>query len=275
MQDIIQFLANHWLLTGAFLIVLAITAITEIQEGNQNSKHHIGTQAAILLMNRQGAVVIDLRAAEDFHKGHIIDAKNFPLDSLSKNLKPLKKLIKKPLILVSEQGIVKADFIESLLQAGAPSVNVIKGGMYAWNTENLPTNLHSTDTHNSQQNSKDKSMNDNADNITHSQADTDNQDKADNTATTSDASTPQTAVIEVYSGNHCPYCVQAKRWFDSKNLTYTEILVDQDDALRQKMQQRAGGKRSIPQIFINDQHIGGYDDLMALVRKGEIDNLLK
>lgn len=81
--------------------------------------------------------------------------------------------------------------------------------------------------------------------------------------------------IEIYSTEVCPYCVQAKDLLKRKGASFVEIRVDNDDALRAKMMVRAGGRRSVPQIFINDQHIGGCDDLYALDRAGKLDELLK
>ena len=82
------------------------------------------------------------------------------------------------------------------------------------------------------------------------------------------------AKIEIYTTQVCPYCVRAKDLFKRKGAEYTEIHVDQDDALRQAMMERAGGRRSVPQIFINDQHIGGCDDLYALEQAHKLDSLL-
>ena len=83
------------------------------------------------------------------------------------------------------------------------------------------------------------------------------------------------ANIEIYSTQVCPYCVRAKDLFNRKGVSFTEIHVDGDDALRMKMVERAGGRRTVPQIFINDQHIGGCDDLYALDHAGKLDALLK
>lgn len=83
------------------------------------------------------------------------------------------------------------------------------------------------------------------------------------------------ANIVIYSSEHCPYCDRAKQLFDQKQLSYTEIRVDLDPAQRDIMIERSGGRRTVPQIFINDQHIGGCDDLMALAMAGKLDTLLK
>jgi glutaredoxin 3 len=79
------------------------------------------------------------------------------------------------------------------------------------------------------------------------------------------------ADIEIYTTKVCPYCVRAKRLFDKKGAAYREIDVSDDAALRESMMARAGGRRSVPQIFINGEHIGGCDDLYALDSAGGLD----
>ena len=79
------------------------------------------------------------------------------------------------------------------------------------------------------------------------------------------------AEIEMYTTKICPYCVKAKRLFDKKGVSFKEIDVSADEALRDSMTQRAGGRRSVPQIFINGEHIGGCDDLYALDSAGGLD----
>ncbi len=79
------------------------------------------------------------------------------------------------------------------------------------------------------------------------------------------------AKIEVYSGDYCPYCVRAKSLLSQRELTFTEYNVQQDPSLREEMMKRSNGGRSIPQIFINDKHVGGCDDLYALDKKGELE----
>lgn len=81
------------------------------------------------------------------------------------------------------------------------------------------------------------------------------------------------AEIIIYSTEQCPYCVRAKALFDRKNAAYTEIRIDLDSAQRDIMMERSS-RRTVPQIFINDQHIGGCDDLYALDKAGKLDPLL-
>lgn len=81
------------------------------------------------------------------------------------------------------------------------------------------------------------------------------------------------ARIEIYTTPTCPYCHAAKALLADKGVDYTEITV-LDPELREAMTQRAHGRRTVPQIFIDDTHVGGYDDMAALDRAGGLDPLL-
>jgi len=81
------------------------------------------------------------------------------------------------------------------------------------------------------------------------------------------------AKVEVYSSAHCPYCVMAKQLLDRKGVVYTEISVDLDPSKRQLMMKKSR-QRTVPQIFINDESIGGYTDLVAINNSKRLDNLL-
>ncbi|HKI62235.1 MAG TPA: glutaredoxin 3 [Mariprofundaceae bacterium] len=81
--------------------------------------------------------------------------------------------------------------------------------------------------------------------------------------------------VEVYSGDMCPYCVRAKALLRKKGVAFSEYNVQLKSELREEMLRRAAGSRTIPQIFINDRHVGGCDELYALERKGELDSWLK
>ncbi|AFY45071.1 glutaredoxin 3 [Nostoc sp. PCC 7107] len=82
------------------------------------------------------------------------------------------------------------------------------------------------------------------------------------------------ANVEIYTWRTCPFCIRAKNLLTSKGVEFTEYSIDGDEDARDKMAQRANGKRSVPQIFINDHHIGGCDDIHALDRQGKLDELL-
>ncbi|HET7662182.1 MAG TPA: glutaredoxin 3 [Rhodanobacteraceae bacterium] len=82
------------------------------------------------------------------------------------------------------------------------------------------------------------------------------------------------AQIEMYTTHVCPYCVAAKNLLKSKGLEWNEIFVDTDPAQREQMLERSQGRRSVPQIFVNGHHVGGYDDLVAADRNGQLARLL-
>lgn len=80
--------------------------------------------------------------------------------------------------------------------------------------------------------------------------------------------------VEIYTTPICPYCARAKGLLDDKGIAFQEIDVFMDNKMRETMRQRAGGRTSVPQIFIAGQHIGGCDELVALERAGKLDPLL-
>ncbi|MGA8170162.1 MAG: glutaredoxin 3 [Methylocystis sp.] len=80
--------------------------------------------------------------------------------------------------------------------------------------------------------------------------------------------------IVIYTTATCPYCLAAKSLLDKKHAAFEEIKVDGDRAGRARMSELAGGRATVPQIFIDGRHIGGCDDLYALDRRGGLDSLL-
>jgi glutaredoxin 3 len=82
------------------------------------------------------------------------------------------------------------------------------------------------------------------------------------------------AQVEIYTSMLCPYCSRAKQLLEARGVQYKEFDVMTDGKLRAEMRERAGGRTSVPQIFINGQHVGGCDDLYALDRAGKLQPLL-
>ena len=76
-------------------------------------------------------------------------------------------------------------------------------------------------------------------------------------------------------GPMCAFCDAAKRLLTKKNISYKEINVALDEGKLEEMLKKSNGKRTIPQIFIEEYHVGGYEELRALEKKGELDNLIK
>lgn len=82
------------------------------------------------------------------------------------------------------------------------------------------------------------------------------------------------AEVEIYTTPICPYCVRAKALLKKKGVSYREIDAAADPSVREAMIKRAGGRQTVPQIFIDGKHVGGCDDLYALDKKGELDPML-
>ena len=81
-------------------------------------------------------------------------------------------------------------------------------------------------------------------------------------------------IVEIYTTNSCPHCVRAKNLLTEKSVSFYEIDVSNNEALREKMVAKANGRRTVPQIFIDGQHIGGCYDLYGLEGQGKLDILL-
>ncbi|HKE95042.1 MAG TPA: glutaredoxin 3 [Povalibacter sp.] len=80
--------------------------------------------------------------------------------------------------------------------------------------------------------------------------------------------------VLMYSTAFCGYCQRARNLLERKGVALQEIKIDEDFRERETMLKRSGGRRTVPQIFIGERHVGGYDDLAALDRSGELDQLL-
>ena len=81
--------------------------------------------------------------------------------------------------------------------------------------------------------------------------------------------------ITIYTKGWCPYCAAAKKLLDEKGVAFTEIDIERTPAARADMIQKAGGRTTVPQIFIGEKHVGGCDDLYALDDRGQLEPLLQ
>ena len=80
--------------------------------------------------------------------------------------------------------------------------------------------------------------------------------------------------VEIYTWKFCPFCIRAKALLNEKGVNFTEYSIDGDNDARTKMSERAGGSRTVPQIFINEKSIGGCDDLYELERNNKLNELI-
>ena len=81
--------------------------------------------------------------------------------------------------------------------------------------------------------------------------------------------------ILIYSSLICPYCIATKKIFENQKLKYTEILIDNNPKEKKKMISLSGGRVTVPQIFFDDDHIGGYDDLTRLIENKDLIGMLE
>ena len=138
MQEYLDFFTGNTLLVVAwFGLIVAIVVMTVMAK---LSKVQISAaQQAVLLINKQDAVVIDVRSADDFRKGHISDAVNVPASQLkAKDFSQIQKYQQKPVVLVCETGMTTASVGRILSQAGFTQVYSLRGGMADWRTQNMP-----------------------------------------------------------------------------------------------------------------------------------------
>ena len=134
MAHLPEFIGQHWQLCALFAVVLLALLTTELQALRQGS-HAIEPYQVVNEINRQHAVVIDLRNPQQFQDGHIINAiLSNPTDS-----KKLSKYKQKHLVLVCNDGQQSMTFSKELQSAGFEHVKVLKGGMTAWTAAELPT----------------------------------------------------------------------------------------------------------------------------------------
>ncbi|MBW1812559.1 MAG: glutaredoxin 3 [Deltaproteobacteria bacterium] len=81
--------------------------------------------------------------------------------------------------------------------------------------------------------------------------------------------------IVIYCSAYCPYCIMAKELLESKNVEYKDLRIDQKFEYAKESVKRSGGRKTVPQIFIGEYHVGGYDELYALDQEGKLDPLLE
>ena len=81
--------------------------------------------------------------------------------------------------------------------------------------------------------------------------------------------------VVIYSTDYCPYCRQAERFLTDKGVAFKSVDVTNDDSMREKLVEMSGGRRTVPQIFIGGEAIGGYSDMIALHQKGQLDGKLQ
>lgn len=136
MDQIFEFAGNHALLSTMLMFSLFLLVFTELRR-KAAGVTNIEPQAAVQLMNAD-AVVLDLRNADAYARGHIVNSRNIPFDELSANKEKLEKMKAKSIVAVCDAGVTSAKVVESLRKGGVDNVYGLKGGIAAWTQANLP-----------------------------------------------------------------------------------------------------------------------------------------
>ncbi len=134
MLQLIEFIGNHWLLSGAFTATLILLITNELKRGGRS----ISCQELVHLMNREKAVVIDLRPAKEFSQGHIQGAINIPYTQFQDRISDLEKHRQKPIVLTCKLGQHSGGAGNSLRKAGFLNISRLSGGLNNWQLSNLP-----------------------------------------------------------------------------------------------------------------------------------------
>lgn len=133
MQQLTEFAVNHWLLVSAFIAVLGLLIANLL-----SSAGGMSVQEAVILINREGAAIVDIRPSAEFAAGHIIDALNIPLAEIKGASDKLKKYKSKPILVYCGGGSLASRAVRELKQLGCERVYALKGGIGAWRADNLP-----------------------------------------------------------------------------------------------------------------------------------------
>lgn len=136
MQDIIQFALHHWLLCGLLVVLLILLMVEEAR--SKGLLGQISPQELVQLINRESAVVIDIRNREVFQQGHIVGAVNFPQVELEKDFTKLDKYKDRPLVVVCVMGQKAGEVAVKLKKQNYERVHVLSGGMNAWKNAQMP-----------------------------------------------------------------------------------------------------------------------------------------
>jgi len=138
MQQYIEFLQAHPMISGAWLVVFIAVIFTSVKASMSAAKK-ITHQQATLLINRENAIVVDVRAESEFKQGHILDSRVLPLSKLKNNeLGSLEKEKDTPIIVVCNTGMTSGQACQMLQKSGFSNIHNLQGGITQWRSANLP-----------------------------------------------------------------------------------------------------------------------------------------
>ncbi len=134
MEQLFEFVGNHYILSGVFVVLVALFVRNEVQRGGRS----VSAQQLVDLINREGAVVLDVRDKKDFGEGHIVDALNIPHAAIASRMGELEKHKVKPVVVACKMGQHSGAVGTVLRKAGFENVARLRGGIMEWRNQNLP-----------------------------------------------------------------------------------------------------------------------------------------
>lgn len=271
MQQFSAFIVTNWPLFLALVIILAMLARSFLGAGATRA---VRPAEALQLINRQDALVLDVRTDKEYQEGHVINSMHVPLGVLSSRLSQLAAYKQTPVVVVCRSGARSGQAVGTLGKAGFEQVYNLAGGVMAWQSANMPL---TTDKGKPPKPAKAKpviedsaGVKDEVKAIEPASAPDAEFEEMSSQADTAETGAPE---IVIYTGGMCPYCARALTLLNSKGVTYTELSVDGKPELRREMTQQAGAS-SVPQIFVDGKHVGDCDGIHALNAQGKLDALL-
>ena len=133
-EQIFEFLGNHYILAGVFFALLAAFVVNEGKQGGSA----ISTGNLVNLVNKEGAIIVDIRDNKDFGQGHIVESINIPMGSFDQRASELQTKKDKPIVVVDKMGQHSSSVGRKLKALGFENVKRLSGGMAEWSSSNLP-----------------------------------------------------------------------------------------------------------------------------------------
>jgi len=295
MDNLSEFIMANMGLFIALMIVLGLIARNLIMPARITPVDSMG---AIRMMNQQNALVVDVRGNDEYQKGHILNSMHIPLALIESKQSELAPFKNEQIILVCRSGNRSYQAGLTLKKLGYENLHNLKGGMGAWQHAGLPMtskptkgkhkikkkvepkleSMSTDDGGDSQQADAgnevavvDDTFTDVTNDVTNDVAAT--EDSAVNTDASSEKSEKKdNNEVLVYTTKQCPFCDRAVDLLSKKGIGYTEIRIDEEPSRREEMEQKSS-RKSVPQIFVGETHVGGFDDMYMLESEGRLNTV--
>jgi len=291
MDNLSEFIMGNIELFIALMIILALIARNLIMPARISPVDSMG---AIRMMNQQNALVVDVRGNDEYQKGHILNSMHIPLALIESKQSELAPFKNEQIILVCRSGNRSYQAGLTLKKLGYENLHNLKGGMGAWQQAGLPMTSKPTKGKHKIKKKDDPQLeskaaddggdakqvgtgnevavvDDNATDVTNEIAATEESTvKAD--ASTEKNQKKNNNEVVVYTTKQCPFCDRAVDLLSKKGIGYTEIRIDEEPSRREEMEQKSS-RKSVPQIFVGETHVGGFDDMYMLESEGRLNTV--